>query len=447
MSTWNLLVGVFGDEQMMGIFSEQATVAAWLDVEAALADAEARVGLLSRPDADAIMEATRLEIIDKAELWRQTRNVGYPVLPLVRMLAAKLPAGPNGRVHYGATTQDILDSALACQLRDSLKRIDYLLVDLGDHIGGLVEAHRATVMAGRTHGQHAVPTTLGAKMAVFLSEVERHRERLGALGPRVSVVSLHGAGGTSASFGGAAREVRAEMAQLLGLGDAAVPWHVARDNLAEYAMFCALCAGSCARLAREVAELSRTEIGELGEEAGYHRGASSTMPQKANPISSEVVIGMASAAGALVSAVVPAMQATHERATGEWQIEWYLLPEIAVLASSALLHVGEIVRGLRVDSVAMAKNIADDHGLLMAEAYMMQLAEKIGRETAHDVVYDAALAARELGSSLWDALRMSAMGDERMAGVTIDEIAVYDYLGDVDATCSDALRRWQLSAR
>src|SRR5690606_31799111 len=186
--------------------------------------------------------------------------------------------GPDGRVHLGATTQDVMDTGLALQLGSALDRLDQLLSEVGDLLCGLVESHRDTLMAARTHGQQAVPTTFGAKLAVYLGEFTRQRQRFIDVRPRVARLSLFGAGGTSAGYGDRVTELRRLVAEDLGLYSSDVPWHVARDALAEYGFVCAATAESCARFAREVIDLSRTEIGEVREADGYLRGASSTMP-------------------------------------------------------------------------------------------------------------------------------------------------------------------------
>ena len=441
---WNLLTGVFGDLVMARIFSETRTIELWLEVERALAAAEAEVGLISTDDAEAVARAAVLEAIDRDELWSQTRNVGYPILPLVRMISARLPAGPDSKAHYGATTQDIMDTALVLQVVGAIDRLEELLANLGDLLAALVEAHVGTIMAARTHAQQAVPTTFGAKLAVVLAECTRHRKRLGQLRPRISKVSLFGAGGTSASFGPAAGKVRAAMAAQLGLSAGSVPWHVARDGLAEFGALCALLAGTAGRLAREVIELSRTEIREVAEAGGHLRGASSTMPQKGNPISSEVIVGMSSLAGVLSSALFAAMRPTHERSAGEWQMEWQAVPEIAVLAGSSLFHAVEVASGLQVFPEAMAANLSADSGLLLAEAYMMHLAPLLGRERSHDLVYDASRECRLTGETLVEVLRRKASGEIGQAVALLGEgIQAADYLGDVALTCRVAVAEWR----
>jgi 3-carboxy-cis,cis-muconate cycloisomerase len=434
---FDLLTALFGDAEMAAIFSEGETIRRWLDAERALSLAQAELGVLTEAQAAAIAQATRApDAIHAEALWRDARNVGYPILPLVRQVAAAVAGEASGRVHYGATTQDIMDTGLALQLRDALDRLETLVTRLGTALATQTARHRGTVMPGRTHAQQAVPTTFGAKMAVFLSELARHRTRLAQARPRILRVSLHGAGGTSAALGPSAAEIRSRMAQSLGLTADPVPWHVARDGVAEFSALCGMLAATCARFAREVIELSRTEIAEVDEGASHHRGASSTMPQKANPVRSEAVVGMAAVAEALAAAGLRAMEAGHERSAGEWQIEWLTVPALASLAAGCLLTAAQVAEDLRVHAEAMAGNLEVDGGLIMAEAHMIRLAPVLGREVAHDVVYDAVRRARSTGRPLGELLREAT--PEAAAG----EIRAADYLGDAPAACDAAIAEW-----
>jgi 3-carboxy-cis,cis-muconate cycloisomerase len=420
---FRLLSALYHDEPMLEIWSPEATVADWLRVESELARAQAEAGLLTREDAEAIAAACRPELIDLDLLWEGARTVGYPILPLVRQIAGRLPPGPDGRVHYGATTQDIMDTGLALQLVRSCDRLVELALELGDALAALTESGAGLVVAARTHAQQAVPTTFGAKTAVFLGEVTREVAELRRLRPVVGVVSLFGAGGTNAAMGEEAARVRAGLARRLDLADTEVPWHVARDRIARYGQACSLLAATCVRFAREVVDLSRTEVGEVAEQDGHHRGASSTMPQKANPISSEAVIGYGVAASGAAGLLARAMEAGHERSSGEWQIEWLAVPQVAEYTAAAVALTAGTAESLRVFPERMRANLRLDGGLLMSEALMMRLAPALGRERAHDLVY-----ARDLP----DDLR--------------EEIGPLDpsgYLGEAAAVASAAVREWK----
>jgi 3-carboxy-cis,cis-muconate cycloisomerase len=441
----NLLTRVFGDPVMSSIFSAQATIESWLAAEAALAWAQAAVGLLSAEEAAAIAHGATLPSIDSDALWQETRNVGYPILPLVRMVAARVPEGANGRVHYGATTQDIMDTGLALQLGRALQRLDELLACFGDEIASLAARHRRSLMPARTHGQQAVPTTFGAKLASLLGELGRQRERIHQTRSRVPVASLYGAGGTSAALGEHSASIRRAYAERLGLGVVETPWHSARDCVAEFGSLCALLSASAARFASEVINLSRNEIGEVSEgSAATHYGASSTMPQKANPIRSETVVGMSIVAAALASALPRIMVVPHERAAGEWQAEWQLLPQLAELAAGALLNAGDVARDLSVHTDRMRANAETDGGGMLAEAYMIGLAPQMGRERAHDLVYAAARAARQGDGNLLEALRDLVQGPEReLLEQLAARTSAASYLGEAQDLCDSAIASWR----
>jgi 3-carboxy-cis,cis-muconate cycloisomerase len=439
---FSLLSALYGDATISELLSPGRTIERWLQVEVALAGAQAQVGDITAEQAAAVRRAARPESIDAERLWREAGNVGYPILPLVEMIVEALPDGSEDRVHYGATTQDIMDTALALQLRDVSDRLLGLLGAVGDALARRTSEHRHTVMAARTHAQQAVPTTLGAKLAVFLDQCARHRRRLTAAQEAVAVVSLHGAGGTSAALGPQAGRVRALVAEELGLRDTEVPWHVARDGLVEFGQACANVTSTLARLAREVVDLARTEVGEVTEVAGHHRGASSTMPQKRNPITSEAVIGLAVSVSALAAGLPRVAEAGHERAAGEWQAEWFLLPHIAGLTASALVAAHELVEGLEASTEAMAANLQADHGLVMAEAWMFRLAPALGRQRAHDLVYEAGRRARIDDTSLAAAVAALEPGQAR------DDRAIdpASYIGETERACEAALTSWGAAA-
>ena len=440
---FSLLMRLAGDDEQAAIFAEDSSIRSWLAAERALALAQYEHGILSGADADAIIAAARAENIDAEALWTTGRVVGYPVLGLVRQIAAHLPAGPDGRVHYGATTQDILDTGLALQLTRSLAALDRLLGALGDALAVRVEEHAGTVMAARTHAQQAVPTTYGATLGTLLGQLARHRTRLSEAAPRIAWVSLFGAGGTAAALGPHSGAVRATMARLLELDDPGLSWHVERDGVAEYGWLCATLTAACAKLARNIVDLSRTEVAEVFEPFESHRGASSTMPQKVNPIASEVVIGASGVAGALASSLLRMQEAGHERAAGEWQIEWQTIPQLGGLAGTALRQTLSIVDGLRVDPQQMRANLDRDGGLVMAEAYMFQLASTLGRERAHDLVYEAASLARTSSRTLAETLPEIAARSGLSHQLPQSVMAPTDYLGEARTIAATSIRIWR----
>lgn len=439
---FELLLELYGDNETIELFSERAMVQSWLDVEAGLALAQADLGIIDENTANAIAAAAHSDQIDFTALWNDARNVGYPILPLVRQLDALLAEGHRGRVHFGATTQDIMDSGLALQLRDVAKRQDALVRSLGDLLADLAREHAHTEIVARTHGQHAVPTVLGLKFAVYLDELSRHRKRLADAFSETVVLALFGAGGTSAAYGEKPAALRERVAHRLGIRCVDVPRHVARDGLAALSSAEAALATTCSRFSREVIDLSRSEIGEITEAVGHLRGASSTMPQKSNPIESEGVVGLAVCAAAQSVAMLRAMEAGHERAAGEWQVEWQALPEVLILCSSAVKTVTSVVQGMRIFPERMKSNLESHGGEVMAEAYMITLAPIIGREDAHELVYEAVRRARESGSTLFETMKEMASPNTRSV---LHEIQPGAYLGDSEFAISVALKNWENS--
>jgi 3-carboxy-cis,cis-muconate cycloisomerase len=348
--------------------------------------------------AATITSVAQADRLDLSALAAATRNTGYPVVGLVRQLSAL--AGPDaGRwTHWGATTQDIMDSAAVLQMRDGLELIGADLARLTAALGRMARAHRGTVMAGRTHLQHALPVTFGYKVAVWLSPLITMRERLEALWPRALRVQFGGAAGTLASLGeeqGLA--VQAELAKELGLAVPDIPWHVARDGVAEVVCWLGLLCGALSKIATDVMLMMQTEVAEVSEPHQAGRGGSSTMPQKRNPIACEYVLAQSRGVHALVPQVLAAMAQDQERGTGPWQTEPLAVPQAFLLAHGAVTQALTIGEGLVVDPARMRANLDSTGGLIMAEAVMMGLAPALGRGEAHHVVNhacDVALAER-----------------------------------------------------
>ncbi len=384
---------MFGTEPMRQVFADDTYLQRCLEVEAALARVQAGLGLIPPAAADEITAKARLDILDLDTIKSRTERVGYPILPLVEQIVAAAKDGLGEYAHWGATTQDIMDTAVVLQLRDALKLVQADLDGIAATLTGLARAHRDTAMAGRTHLQHALPTTFGLKAAVWLSSIARHRARLAELRPRVLVGQFAGAAGTLASLGEHGLAVHDGLMAEIGLGRPAIAWHVARDGLAEAVNFLGLVTGSLAKIATDVMLLMQTEVGEAFEAFAAGRGASSTMPQKRNPIGCELILAAAKGVRAQVGLMLDAMVHDHERATGPWHAEWLALPQAFVLTAGALGQARAILEGLEVDAERMAANLDMTDGLIVTEAVMMALAPHIGRQKAHDLVYDACRAA------------------------------------------------------
>lgn len=401
---------MFGTAAMRAVFGELAFLGRCAEVEAALARAQARAGIVPAEAAAAISKAAadiieEPQSLDLARLKRETETVGYPILPLVRQLADR--SGDAGRwVHWGATTQDIMDTAAVLQIRAGLELIETDLTALRGHLAALARRWRDTPMAGRTHLQHALPITFGYKAAVWLAAFDRHATRLTELRPRVLQVQFGGAAGTLASLGPGAESLasRAELARELGLGEPPITWHVARDGIAETVQFLALLGGSVGKIAYDIMLMAATEFAEAAEPFVAGRGSSSTMPQKRNPISCELILAAAKALRQHAGLILDGLVSDFERATGPWHAEWIALPESFGYAAGALHQTEFMMGGLIVDPVRMAKNLGMTHGLIVAEAVMMGLAPHTGRNEAHDLVYDACRKAIENDRPLYDVL-------------------------------------------
>ena len=437
------LLATFGDAAMAEVLSLDARMRAYIEVEVALAGAQADLGVIPANAADAIALAGRELSIDTARLGAGTRLVGYPILPLLDQLRESGGSDVAAYAHWGATTQDIMDSGLALQMRRGLDRIEALLIELGDGLARLAEGEQATVIAGRTHAQPAVPTTFGAKVAVWLSECARHLGRVRRARTAAATISLFGAGGTSAALGPRSRETRHAVAERLGLAATDVPFHVARDGLVDVGIALAGLAAIGGRIGREVIELSRPEIGEVSEASGHHRGASSTMPQKANPISSEILVAFQALAATQLPALLATTQGTHERSAGEWQIEWDVVPLLFGYGAASVATAARLIDGLQLDRDRMAANLTLGGGTIMAEAAMIALAPIVGRARAHDIVY---AACRDVGTThptLEAALRAALDED------VVDRLplaAVLDprrYLGEAEAVVDAAIDAWR----
>jgi len=431
----------FGTPQMRQVFGDRSLVARYIEVEIALARAQARCGVIPAEAAATIARESRIERINFDRMREETDNVGYPILPLVHQLVEM--CGEAGRyVHWGATTQDIMDTANVLQVRAALAIVEDDIHALRRILADLALRHRDTPMAGRTHLQQALPITFGYKAAIWLAMFDRHAERLGELRKRVLVVEFAGAAGTLASLGDAGFAVQSALAEELELAVPATTWHVARDGLAETVNLLALVTGSLGKIALDLMIMASTEFGEVYEPFVKGRGASSTMPQKRNPISSELMLAAAKAVRQHAGLMVDAMIQDFERATGPWHAEWVALAESFVLSAGALHQAKFALGGLIVDAARMRQNLAISNGLIVAEAVMMGLAPAIGRQQAHDLVYDACRTVNEHGGTLAEALAALPEVAQHFDRAAIDRLTdPANYLGLAPAMVDRAIGR------
>jgi 3-carboxy-cis,cis-muconate cycloisomerase len=399
----DLLGPLFASEAMRAVFADEARIAAMLRVEAALAQAEAAVGLVPAALAPAIT-AIEPASLEPAALGAKTAMAGVPTIPFVKAAQAQLPADLEPHFHKGATTQDIADTALVLQIRKALSLVVSDLATVLDGLGHLARAHRSTPCVGRTYGQHAAPITFGFKAAVWALGIAEVAADLLRIRDGVLRASLAGPVGTLAGLGDQGPEVLQRFAAVLGLLADPVAWHTRRARMAQIGACLATLTGALAKMASDIAHLASTEVGEVAEPYVPGRGGSSAMPHKRNPVSATVILAAQAAAKGHVVTLLDAMSAQHERPAGLWHAEWQALPSLFGLVSGALREAISLAQGLEVDATRMRANLDLTNGLLFTDAAAGRLARHLGRETAHDLVEQGAAAVRADSVSLKDAL-------------------------------------------
>lgn len=422
MSTNHLFDAYFTQPAMRAIFSDHGRVQGMLDFEAALARAEARVGVIPASAVAPIAAACRAEFYDFDALAQAICSAGNSAIPLVKALGKRIAAeeaDAERYVHLGATSQDAMDSGLVLQLRAAIELLESDLARLADALAVQAEAHTGTPMVGRTWLQHATPVTLGMKIAGWLGAITRHRQRLRELKPRLLCLQFGGASGSLAALGDQGFAVAQALAEELSLQLPEQPWHTQRDRLVEFASVLGLIAGSLGKVGRDLSLLMQTEAGEVFEPSAPGKGGSSTMPHKRNPVGAAVLIGAATRAPGLVSTLFAAMPQEHERSLGLWHAEWDSLPELCCVVSGALQQALVLVPGLEVDARRMLANLDLTRGLVLAEAVSIALAQRIGRDAAHHLIEQCCKQAVKQGAHLREVLGANA---EVAAQLTAEEL-------------------------
>ncbi|MQU08307.1 3-carboxy-cis,cis-muconate cycloisomerase [Pseudomonas helleri] len=379
----------FTGKAMGAVFCDHGRVQAMLDFEAALARAQASTGLIPSSAVAPIEAACRAELYDFEALGLAIASAGNSAIPLVKALGKQIASvSPEAEryVHLGATSQDVMDSGLVLQLRAALELIEQDLQQLGEVLAQQAQRYATTPLAGRTWLQQATPVTLGMKIAGWLGAVTRSRQRLQALKPRLLSLQFGGASGTLAALGDQALPVAHALAAELKLALPDQPWHTQRDRLVEFGAVLGMVAGSLGKMGRDISLLMQTEAAEVFEPSAPGKGGSSTMPHKRNPVGSAVLISAATRVPGLLSTLFSAMPQEHERSLGLWHAEWETLPQICCLVAGALAQALNIAQGLEVDAQRMAQNLDLTHGLVLAEAVSIELAQRVGRETAHHLL-------------------------------------------------------------
>ena len=410
---------------MRAVMADKARLQRMLDVEYALAAATARLGIIPKKAIKPIGDACVAERYDIAALGEAAVASGNIAIPLVKALTAevmKRDADSAGYVHWGATSQDIIDTALVLDLRAA---IDALVQDLDraiDAFSKMAVKHRKTPTVARTWLQQALPMPFGLKAAGYAAALGRSRQRLKQLRDEALVLQFGGAAGTLASLGKRGFEVAEGLSHELGLPLPDAPWHSHRDRLGEIASAFAILAGTCGKIARDVSLLMQTEIGEVSEPAAPGRGGSSTMPHKRNPVACATALACAQIAPHLAASILAAEVQEHERSAGNWASEWATFPALALVTSGALAQVVDIAEGLEIDPARMRANLDITHGLIMAEAVSMKLAEKIGKAAAHTLVEDASKKAVAKKQSLKDVLLADKDVTAKLSAAEIEKL-------------------------
>ncbi len=403
-----LTSAISSTEAMQRIFSARSTLQGMLDVEAALARALAAKGVIPVAAVDPWVRCCQADQIDIPSLVIAARDAGNIAIPMVKQLTAAVAAidvDAARYVHWGATSQDVIDTGRVLQLREAINIITHELAALIDALAVHAQHYRDTPMIGRTWLQHALPITFGMKLAGWMDALLRHQQRLTACREQVCVLQFGGASGTLASLGEHASSVVQVMAHELDLATPHLPWHAHRDRFAECATTLGMLTGTLGKIARDISLMSQTEVAELSELSAPGRGGSSSMPHKRNPVGSAAVLSAATRVPALVATLLSAMPNEHERALGGWQSEWETLPEIVSLSAAALAHLRSVIDGLHVDTERMRQNIDASRGMVMAESVALALATSLGRAQAHQIVEAACHKAYAENSDLLTVLQ------------------------------------------
>ena len=431
-----LFDALFSYEALEGTLSDEARVRALLRFEAALASAEARAGVIPESSARKIADHCRTFKFDVDVIAKQVALAGNIAIPLVKALTESLAQQDKDAarfVHWGATSQDAIDTGFLLQTREVLDLSEKDLACLTGLLATLAEEHRTTPIVARTWMQQAAPSTFGVVVAGWLDAILRHRIRLAEIRPRILTLQFGGAVGTLAALRERGQSVAKHLASELQLSLPSIPWHTHRDRFVELATYLGLLTGTLGKVGRDISLLSQTEVGELREPAAEGRGGSSTMPNKRNPVTSAVLIAAATRAPGLVSTMLAAMPQEYQRGLGGWQAEWETLPELLRISAGALHHLVEMVPGLEVDRQHMRENIASSKGLIFAEAVSVALADRIGKIPAHMLVEAASEKALAAKRPLKEVLLEEPNLRGQLTAADLEGLfAVRNYVGSAD---------------
>jgi adenylosuccinate lyase len=412
----------FAPAEIKAVFTDRNRVQKWFDVEAALAQAQAEIGMIPQEAAAEISRKANADLVDLEAIGAGISQIAHSLVPALRALEHLCDGNAGEYVHYGTTTQDIIDTGLILQIKEAWA---ILLRDLRAIRAILAERsqrYKHTVMVGRTHGQQALPITFGYKLAVWVDEIDRHLERCTEAEKRLFVGNITGGVGTMASFGTHGFEVQERTLRKLGLGVPRICWHSARDRFAELAYLLVQMAATMGKMANEVYNLQRTEVNEVREPFHMGKVGSSTMPHKQNPSTVELVVGLARLVRGNLMPLTDALFQEHERDATCWRIEWAAIPEAVIYTGATLQHMKRVLAGLEARQESMARNLDLLGGLLLSEHVMLALGEKIGKQTAHEVVYEIAMQAQEEGMPFREALLANEQITAHLSRDTLEQL-------------------------
>jgi adenylosuccinate lyase len=392
-----LIKHLWSTDELRNIFNDRARIQKWYDFEAALALAQGELGIIPKEAAQEIANNARIDKVDIEQVGAEIRRIKHPLVPALRAVQDLCNPEFGEFIHFGPTTQDALDTGTMLQIKEAHEIYLRDIRAIGHALAKLAETHRATPMVGRSHGVQALPITFGHKAAIWLSEMGRNYERLRDLEKRTFVGGMVGAVGTQASFGPQAHELEQRVMKRLGLGVADINWQPARDRLAEYVSVLGIISGTLAKIANEIINREHTEIGELYEPFSAGKLGSSTMPHKRNPSTCEAIVGASRALRYNVAYMLESMIIEHERDGSAWRGEWKAVPESCLIAGGMLSMMKYVLEGLNVDAAQMRRNLDLLGGFLLSERVMFALSEKLGKQTAHEVVYEVSMHGIEHG--------------------------------------------------
>ena len=417
-----LFGATFASTEVASVFSDRNRVQKWFDIEAALALAQGELGIIPEDAAEEIARKADAALVDLEAIGREISATAHPLVPAIRALAALCDGDAGEYVHYGATTQDVMDTGMVLLVREAWPLLLADLRTIRERLAAEARTHRNTLMVGRTHGQHALPVTFGYKLAVWVDEIDRHLDRFAEAESRIFVGNITGAVGTLASFGPRGHEMQRRALDRLGLGTPRICWHSARDRIAEIAWLLVQGSGTLGKIANEIYNLQRSEIDEVHEPFHPGKVGSSTMPHKRNPASAELAVALWRLVRGLIVPLTDALFQEHERDASALRVELAAIPELVVYCGALLSRMRAVVENLEPNLERMQGNAGLLGGLLLSERVMLALGTKVGKQTAHEIVYEVAMAAHETGTGFRETLAADPRVARHLAREEIEEL-------------------------